>query len=249
MSKAIILMYHNIDYPPKGARIPNLYVTPRMFRFQMWYLKAAGFRVVSIQDLVAAVEAGDIRHNMAAITFDDGYTDFYNNAYPILKHYGYPSTVYVVSGLVGKYNVWDSKSETHQKQMMDWDHIVEVSENKVQIGSHTRSHPELTTLSDAMLDEELTGSKNEIESRVNHPVVHFCYPYGDCNDRIQAAVRKAGYRFAVTTKRGHVEKGNDPISLRRIPIKLITNPFSFLYKIHTKSEKRKGKQLLPGIMA
>jgi peptidoglycan/xylan/chitin deacetylase (PgdA/CDA1 family) len=249
MPKAIILMYHNIDYPPKGARIPNLYVTPRMFRFQMWYLKAAGFRVVSIQDLVAAVEEGDIRHNMAAITFDDGYTDFYNNAYPILKHYGYQSTVYVVSGLVGKNNVWDSKSETHQKQMMDWDHIVEVSENKVQIGSHTRSHPELTTLSDAMLDEELTGSKNEIESRVNHPVVHFCYPYGDSNDRIQTAVRKAGYRFAVTTKRGHVEKGNDPISLRRIPIKLITNPFSFLYKIHTKSEKRKGKQLLPRIMA
>ena len=76
MPKAIILMYHNIDKPPKGARIPNLYVTPRMFRFQMWYLKAAGFRVVSIQDLVAAVEAGDTRHNMAAITFDDGYAGF-----------------------------------------------------------------------------------------------------------------------------------------------------------------------------
>ncbi len=57
------------------------------------------------------------------------------------------------------------------------------------------------------------------------------------------AVRKAGYRYAVTTQRGHVEKGTDPNALRRIPIKLITNPFSFLYKIHTKSEKRKGKQL------
>ncbi len=144
MPKAIILMYHNIDKPPKGARIPNLYVTPRMFRFQMWYLKAAGFRVVSIQDLVAAVEAGDNRHNMAAITFDDGYMDFYNNAYPILKHYGYPSTVYVVSGLVGKDNVWDSKNETLQKPMMDWEHIVEISRNGVQIGSHTRSHPQLT---------------------------------------------------------------------------------------------------------
>src|SRR3972149_7617099 len=115
MPKAIILMYHNIDNPPKGARIPNLYVTPRMFRFQMWYLKAAGFRVLSIQNLVAAVDAGDARHNIAAITFDDGYMDFYKNAYPVLKRYGYPSTVYVVSGLVGKDNVWDSLNENFMK--------------------------------------------------------------------------------------------------------------------------------------
>jgi len=242
MHKAIILMYHNIDIPPEGARIPNLYVTPRMFAFQMWYLKTAGFRVVSIQDLVAAVEAGDARHNMVAITFDDGYADFYHNAYPILKHHGYPSTVYVVSGFAGKYNVWDSGNETHQKPMMDWNQIDEVRENNVQIGSHTRSHPELTTLSDDVLDEELVGSKKDIEKRVNQTVEHFCYPYGDCNDRIQAAVRKAGYRFAVTTQRGHVVKGNDPFALRRIPIKLIANPFSFLYKVHTNSEKRKGKQ-------
>ncbi|MDD1751295.1 MAG: hypothetical protein LUO89_15640, partial [Methanothrix sp.] len=77
MPKAIILMYHNIDNPPKGARIPNLYVTPGMFRFQMWYLRMAGFQVLSVQDLVASVERGETRHNMAAITFDDGYMDFY----------------------------------------------------------------------------------------------------------------------------------------------------------------------------
>ena len=242
MHRAIILMYHNIDNPPKGARIPNLYVTPRMFQFQMCYLKTAGFRVLSIQDLVAAVEAGDTRHNMVAITFDDGYADFYNNAYPILKHYGYPSTVYVVSGLVGKENVWDLKSETHQKPMMDWDQIVEVRENKVQIGSHTRSHPELTSLSGDVLQEEVTGSKRELEERLNQPIDHFCYPYGDHNEQVREEVKKAGYRYAVITQRGHVEKDCDPYALRRIPIKLITNPVSFLYKIHTNSEKRKGQQ-------
>ena len=112
MSKAIILMYHNIDNPPKNARIPNLYVTPRMFRFQMWYLKTAGFKVVPIQDMLALASKGDDRGNMAAITFDDGYMDFYRNAYPILKHYGYPSTVFVVSGLVGRENVWDHANES-----------------------------------------------------------------------------------------------------------------------------------------
>ena len=65
MPKAIILMYHNIDNPPKNARIPNLYVTPRMFRFQMWYLKTAGFKVVSIQDMLALASKDNNSGNLA----------------------------------------------------------------------------------------------------------------------------------------------------------------------------------------
>ena len=242
MPKAIILMYHNIDNPPKGARIPNLYVTPRMFRFQMWYLKAAGFRVLSIQNLVAAVDAGDARHNIAAITFDDGYMDFYKNAYPVLKRYGYPSTVYVVSKLVGKDNVWDAHNENIAKPLMDRKALIEISKKGVQIGSHTKTHPELTRILPGEQNEEISASKKDLEELLDHPVDTFCYPGGDYNEQVKEAVKMAGYHNAVTTRRGQVEKGYDPFALRRIPIKLITNPFSFLYKIHTDSEKRKGKQ-------
>ena len=242
MPKAIVLMYHNIDIPPKGARIPNLYVTPRMFRFQMWYLRAAGFKVMSIQDLLAAVAAGDFARNMAAITFDDGYRDFYANAYPVLKHYGYPSTVYVVSGLIGKGNVWDAQNEIAEKPLMDWSSIIEVSRNNVQIGSHTRTHPQLTTLSNEALRDELAGSKTDLESRLDLPIEHFCYPYGDHNDAVREEVKRTGYLSAVTTQRGHVTKNFDPVAVRRIPVKRITNPVSFWYKVHTDSEKRKGRQ-------
>ncbi len=242
MPKAIILMYHNIDNPPKGARIPNLYVTPGMFRFQMWYLKMAGFQVLSVQDLVASVERGEMHHNMAAITFDDGYMDFYKNAYPVLKRYGYPSTVYIVSELVGKDNAWDSRNENIPKPLMDWKTIIKINNNGVQIGSHTKTHPGLTQISPDQQIMEIAGSKKDLEERLNHPVETFCYPSGDHNDEVKEAVKKAGYRCAVTTQRGHVEKGNDPLALRRIPIKLIADPFSFLYKVHTNSEKRKGKQ-------
>jgi peptidoglycan/xylan/chitin deacetylase (PgdA/CDA1 family) len=242
MPKAIILMYHNIDIPPKGARIPNLYVTPRMFRFQMWYLTFAGFKVLSLPDLLESVAAGNKTDNRVAITFDDGYRDFYMNAYPVLKHYGYPSTVYVVSGLVGQENVWDAYQENVAKPMMDWDMIRDVSRNGVAIGSHTKTHPQLTILSAPMLEEELRQSKKALEEHLSQPVDHFCYPYGDHNAAVKEAVRQAGYRTAVTTLRGHVPEGCDPFSLRRIPIKLITNPVSFFYKIHTDSEKRKGRQ-------
>jgi peptidoglycan/xylan/chitin deacetylase (PgdA/CDA1 family) len=243
MPKAIILMYHNIDNPPKNARIPNLYVTPRMFRFQMWYLKKAGFRVLSIQDLVAVVGAGETQQNMAAITFDDGFVDFYKNAYPILQQHGYPSTVFVVSGLAGKVNAWDHANESIIKPLMNWEQLREINQNGVEIGSHTKTHPELTRISSDQQVMEIAGSKKDLEERLNHPIETFCYPGGDHNNEVKEAVKKAGYCCAVTTQRGHVEKGNDPLALRRIPIKLIADPFSFLYKVHTNSEKRKGKQL------
>jgi peptidoglycan/xylan/chitin deacetylase (PgdA/CDA1 family) len=243
MPKAIILMYHNIDLSPKNARIPNLYVKPGMFRFQMWYLKIAGFKVMPIKELVAAVEAGEASRNMVAITFDDGYEDFYKNAYPVLKGYGYPSTVYVVPGLVGKDNIWDSQNEAVKKPLMTWDQIQEVSRNGVEIGSHTRSHPQLATLSGEALKEELAGAKRDIEEHLGREVDHFCYPYGNYNDDVKSEVIKAGYRYAVVTQRGHVLKGSDPLALRRVPVKLIANPFSFLYKVHTNSERNKGKQI------
>ncbi len=235
-------MYHNIDNPPPGARTPNLYVTPRMFKMQMRYLNLAGFKVLSVQDMLSAVEAGEVAHNMVAITFDDGCADFYRNAYPVLKHFGYPSTVYIVSGLVGTYNKWDARDDNYVKPLMDWKTLVEIRGNGVQIGSHSKTHPHLTSLSDDTLKEELLGSKRDLENRLNQSIDHFCYPYGDHNDSVKEQVGKAGYRYAVITQRGHVARGNDPLVLRRIPIKLITNPLSFMYKIHTDSEIRKGKK-------
>jgi peptidoglycan/xylan/chitin deacetylase (PgdA/CDA1 family) len=242
MSKAIILMYHNIGIPPKGSRIPNLFVTPRMFRFQMGYLRLAGFKVLPLSDLITEVSGGIQARNLAAITFDDGYVDFYRNAYPILKQSGYPSTVYVVSGLVGRDNVWDAANENTAKPLMDWDMIREVSANGVRIGSHTKSHPQLTTLEGPQLEAELRDSKKTLEDQLGLAVDDFCYPYGDHNSVVRDAVQQAGYRTAVTTQRGHVTEGQDPFLLRRIPIKLITNPASFLYKIHTNAERRKGRQ-------
>lgn len=235
-------MYHNIDTPPRGARIPNLYVTPRMFRFQMWYLKRSGFKVLSLPELLASVAAGNRTENVAAITFDDGYRDFYINAYPILKQYGYPSTVYIVSDLAGKANTWDAKNENISKPLMSWDMIRAISKQGVEIGSHTRSHPQLATLSNEAMQEELRGSKRALEEQLGRKVEHFCYPYGNLETSVREEVVKAGYRSAVTTGRGHVLERSDPFLLPRISIKLVTNPVSFLYKIHTDSEMRKGRQ-------
>lgn len=226
-------MYHNIGKPPKGVETPNLYVTPGMFKFQMWYLKWANFNVVTIQDMMRLIGEGRT-HRMISLTFDDGYRDFYENAYPVLKHYGYPSTVFVMPGLMGEEHAEDREHAKVGKPLMDWETVAEISKNNVMIGSHSMTHPSLVDIPIPEVVRELTVSKREIEKKINRPVDLFCYPYGKQNDRVREEVRNAGYAGSLSTLRGCVKQSFDPYCLNRVPVKLTTNPLSFLHRLYRK---------------
>jgi len=232
MTQALILMYHSIGEPPEGVKTPNLYVTPKMFKFQMWYLQWAGFNVMSLKDLIASAQNDEEKAKRIAITFDDGYQDFYENAYPVLKRHGYPSTVFIIPGLIGGKNAWDFSSENADKPLMDWETVIEISNKGVEIGSHTQTHPCLLDLSPLEIAAEAIDSKREIEKRLSRPVEFFCYPYGKYNAGVREGVRKAGYTAAISTLRGCVENPFDLFGLKRVPVKLTTNPLSFIYRIH-----------------
>jgi peptidoglycan/xylan/chitin deacetylase (PgdA/CDA1 family) len=234
VSNAIILTYHNIGKPPKGVETPKLYVTPGMFRFQMWYLKWAGFNVVTIQDMMRLIREGRNDVRLIALTFDDGYRDFYENAYPVLKHYRYPSTVFVMPGLMGEEHAADRERVKVGKPLMDWETLAEISRNNVMIGSHGMTHPSLADISIQEAVRELIDSKREIEKKINKPVDLFCYPYGKFNDRVREEVKNAGYTGSVSTLRGCVKQPFDPYCLNRIPVKLTTNPISFLHRLYRK---------------
>jgi peptidoglycan/xylan/chitin deacetylase (PgdA/CDA1 family) len=105
--RAIVLMYHNIGIPPAGKNALGLNVSPRMFRFQMWYLKTTDFKVVPLKDIGYFIHGGCTHDKLVAITFDDGYQDFFDNAYPILGAYNFSSTVFIVADLVGEENARD----------------------------------------------------------------------------------------------------------------------------------------------
>ena len=248
--RASVLMYHNIGIPPKGAKLRGLYVRPRMFSFQMWYLKRAGFQVVSLDEMVrfAKEDSGKFLKKsggkrLVSLTFDDGYLDFFENAFPVLKKYGYPATVFVVSGSAGKYNGWDSDTLGVRKTLMDWDKIKLISKEGITIGAHTVSHPRLSALSGDGIVKEVSGSKAEIEERIGKPVDFFCYPYGDFNDEAVRQVRDSGFLGAVSVNRGFLYKGDDPFKIKRVPVWLNTWPLSFIYKLHSDYEVKKG---IPG---
>ncbi len=235
-------MYHNIGIPPKEAKLRGLYVTPRMFRFQMWYLKQAGFQVVSLKEIVDFAKGGNARgKNLISLTFDDGYLDFCDNAFPVLKKYGYPATVFVVSGLAGRHNLWDADGLGVKKALMDWEKIRFLDENGITIGAHTQTHPKLGSIATDDAGREIFGSKAQIEKQTGGRVDFFCYPYGDFNGAAVQAVKEAGFLGAVSVGRGFVFRGDDPFTLKRIPVRLNTWPLSFICKLHSDYEIKKGR--------
>jgi len=238
--RALILMYHNVGRPREDGALRSLYVSPRMFRFQMGYLKAAGYKVVGLAEIAEFAGGGRSGDRLVALTFDDGYRDFHENAFPVLKEYNFPSTVFLVSDLVGKENLWDSAEGRAREPLMDWETIHRLSSEGVSFGSHTRTHPFLSRLSGEEIESEVRGSRSSLEEQLQRPVETFCYPYGDYDARVLEAVANAGYRAAVTVKRGLVRKDDNPLELRRSFIRGNTHPFLFMYKVHSNYEDRKG---------
>lgn len=102
--------------------------------------------------------------------------------------------------------------------MMNWDHLRQMQREGHEIGSHSHSHPILPLVDDEGLQNEIMGSKTRLEQQLGREVVSFCYPNGDHDARVVAAVRTAGYRYAVTTTYGLNSRGADVCTMRRIDI-------------------------------
>ncbi|QWR78422.1 polysaccharide deacetylase family protein [Candidatus Magnetomonas plexicatena] len=231
MQKAIVLTYHCIGSPKKTVRLPGLYVTPKMFSFQMYYLKTFGYNVVRLNDILDFSLEKSLNSQMVAITFDDGFKSFLEFAYPVLQKYKFPATVFLVSSLIGKHNEWDSGYVNEKRQLMNWDDINFLKENAIDFGAHSRTHPSLTKLTDSELEAEIRGSKDDLESKLAMPIEFFCYPYGDSDNRVIESVKQAGFKGAFTTKKGYIKAGGNPYEFNRMSIKLNTGPLAFSYKL------------------
>jgi len=157
------------------------------------------------------------------ITFDDGYLDTYANAFPVLQDVGFSATVFLVSGFVGKFSRW----ELYRKvRLMDWFQAIEMSKYGISLQSHTCTHPDLTTISDKSVIQELKESKSTIEDKLGKPVYYLAYPYGMSNSQIINMTENAGYRGAFTA--GFSDR--KPYSRERFQITAKDNAFMFALK-------------------
>lgn len=151
------------------------------------------------------------------ITFDDGYQSVFEY---LAKHPDIlPKVIlFIVAGKTGGTNDWDITGELAGQKLMAWDQIKELHRAGAKIGSHGLNHMDLTKLPDRELEKELKESKRLIEEKINAPVESLAYPFGYFNDRVIAAVKKAGYKEAYTTCDSLLQGRGNPFRKRRIEI-------------------------------
>lgn len=209
-ASARILYYHRID-----EELHRSCVTPEAFREQMQYLRDAGFRIVPLADLTVGWERGEtFPPRTVAVTFDDGFADNYERAFPVLAELGIPATIFVTVGALGG-SLAVLRDKRDALPALTWDQIRTMLAERITVGSHTLTHPHLTTLAADALEKELVESRAIIAAETGVTTQLFCYPHGDFDARVRAAVEQAGYRLACSTRPGGVTLASDPLALPR----------------------------------
>jgi len=211
MSQFPILCYHHVGSPPAHALHPMLYVSAAQLDRQLWTLRRLGMRGVALDSALA--EAGGNRR-CVSLTFDDAYVDTVAAALPVLRAHGFTATCYVVSSRIGQRNTWDAEHDgaplLNHAQLGEW------LAAGMQIGSHSLTHPRLTTLDEALAFEEIAASRAALEREFALDVRHFAYPFGAHDARVREWVRRAGYAAAVTTEPGIADTHADRFRLPRL---------------------------------
>lgn len=195
--RPITLGYHALS-----ERWPaTLSVTPSRFREQIELLVARGYRATTFSELVEARSP----EKLVAITFDDAFRSVVELAAPILSHLRLPATLFVPTAFVGTdalrwkgVDRWLEGPYHEEMKPASWSQIAALSDAGWEIGSHTRTHPRLTTLADAALERELRASREECEENLGTACRALAYPYGDYDERVVAAAGRAGYSAAAT---------------------------------------------------
>ena len=235
-----ILMYHMVRAHIDGAKFNKLRVEPKEFEKQVAWMKAEGFHFVTMQELQK--NWGKHPEKTVAITFDDGYLDNLENAYPILEKYQAKATIYIV---VDRHDRdWSTYKKAHhnsgelarEAKLNDKQVQFLANSSLVEIGSHTMTHANLNKLDDVECLAELTQSKQQLENLTAKSVTSFAYPFGIYSQRDVILVKQAGYSNAVTTEEGI--DGLDPDFMQLQRIKISGKDSMFAVKCRLKLGKR-----------
>jgi peptidoglycan/xylan/chitin deacetylase (PgdA/CDA1 family) len=212
---ARILCYHGISDNPTN----HYAVSTSDFSKQIKFL-ADNFEVLTLDQLVARIQKNKPLHpKMIAVSFDDGYQDFYTHAFPILRKYRVSATVFLPVGSMDG----DSRYRQilPQGEFLSWNQVRELQQNGVDFGSHGVSHTSLTKLTQQEIQYELEHSKARLEAEINKPIKGFAYPYGtlrDSSEKIGKLIADSGYSWAVTSVSGVIKNKSNPFALRRTVI-------------------------------
>lgn len=204
-----ILMYHYLSEPPPGADAirRDLSVSPANFEAQLAYLRQAGYETISLADLAYALsQDASLPEKPIILTFDDGHRDNYENAFPLLRKYGYTATFFVFTQVIDTYNV----------DFLTWEMVTEMHQAGMEFGSHSYRHLDMSNRDVDFLVYEILGSKEAIEERIGEPVRFFAYPSGAYDGLTIKVLESANFWGAVTTQWGSTHTHPNRFELPRL---------------------------------
>jgi peptidoglycan/xylan/chitin deacetylase (PgdA/CDA1 family) len=202
-----VLMYHRIDTGSSDRIAAGLTVSPKNFESQVKYLADNGFNTVSLSDAYRALHQNiSLPTKSVVLTFDDGYEDNYNYAFPILKKYNKAATFFVITGAIGN------------KAYLNKEQIKEMSAAGMAIESHTVDHLDLATTNVEKLTYELGLSRKRIKELTGKDSYFLAYPYGSYTKKVETISRGQGYLLAVTTAPGKEANAKSPFETPRLRV-------------------------------
>jgi peptidoglycan/xylan/chitin deacetylase (PgdA/CDA1 family) len=184
-----ILTYHSID--PSGSPIS---LDPGRFAEHLDFLTSGRVDVVPLTELMHAPPQRDV----VAITFDDGLASFATEAWPRLRDYSLPVTLFVVTR-AGTHNDWGgADASVPPLPLLGVDDLARLAADGVALGAHSRTHPRLEQLDATRQREEIVGAADDLEERTGARPSTFCYPFGTFDERAVAIVAET-YDIGCTT--------------------------------------------------
>ncbi|MGB1249352.1 MAG: polysaccharide deacetylase family protein [Candidatus Promineifilaceae bacterium] len=222
-----ILMYHYTSEPPANADKyrTDLSVSPTNLRRQLEYLQAHGYTTIDFYELARGLaNQQTLPEKPVILTFDDGYRDNYENAFPLLKAYGMRGVFFIITGPIN----------FNDPNYMTWPMVREMAEAGMSMEIHTVSHPNLATLNDDKSAEQIQNAQAQIAAETGHFPRFLAYPGGDYDGETIQILRALDLWGAVTTKYGTYHQRANRFEWRRVRMRYTTsiNEFAALLKVY-----------------
>lgn len=201
-----ILTYHSID--DSGSIVST---TAETLQLHLASLVSQGIEVVAPDAIVSAKSDSAV-----ALTFDDGFANFYTDAFPLLARNGLTATVLIVAGRCGQSGDWARQPrELKDRELLTWSKIRELQSAGIEFGAHSMTHASLPDLTIDEAAAEILDSKRALEDRTGAEVECFAYPYGDYTRPIADFVAE-NFRIGLSTDMGFVTARSAAEALERI---------------------------------
>lgn len=201
-------MYHRVDVDRPADRVGReLTVSPQRFAEQLAYLRARGITGISMEELRERLESGAPLDHVVVLTFDDGYSDQYTYAFPLLRQYRDAATFYIVTGALDG------------RRHLSWSQLFSMHAAGEDIAAHGIAHDDLTLMSGAQQAKQIDDSVRLLEHRLHAAVTSYGYPSGRFNRRTLTLVQGAGVDFAVTTDPVYVIAPENRFEMPRLRVR------------------------------